>query len=89
MFTYKKEELPVNSKTTKQPMIHKKAVSETQNQHTHTYTHTQLQTYQISKKGKADQSKHTPGKRNKNPYKNKSDQTRILYTGNRSEFKSH
>ena len=40
---------------------------------TPTHTHTQLQTYQISKKGKADQSKHTPEKRNKNTHKNKSD----------------
>ena len=75
-------------------MIHKKkSVSETQNQrshtHTHTHNHTQLQTYQISKKGKADQSKHTPRKGTKTLIKNKSDQTRIIYTGNKSEFKSH
>ena len=44
----------------------KKAVSETQNL-SNTHTHTLLYTYQISKKGKADQSKHTPGKRHKNP----------------------
>ena len=92
IFTHKMEMQSVNFKTTKQSMIHKKAVGETKT-NTHTYTHAraraQLQLYQISKKGKADQSKHTPGKRNKNPYKNKSDQTRIIYTGNRSEFKSH
>ena len=39
--------------------------------------------------GKADQSKHTPGKRNNDPYINLSDQTRVIYTGNKSEFKSH
>ena len=44
---------------------------------------------QISKKGKGDQSKHTPRRGNKNPYKNKFNQTRIIYTGNRTEFKSH
>ena len=62
-------------------MIHKKkAVSETQNYskaHTETPPHTQLLAYQISKKGKVDQSKHNPGKRNKAPYKNKSDQDKI------------
>ena len=62
--------------------ISKKAISET-------HTHIQLQTYQISKKRKEDQSKHTPKRGNKNPYKNKFNQTRIIYTGNRSEFKSH
>ena len=48
-----------------------------------------IYTYQISKTGKADQSKHTPEKRNKDPYINQSDQTRVIYTGNKSEFKSH
>ena len=48
-----------------------------------------IYTYQISKTGKEDQSKHTPGKRNKDPYINQSDQTRVIYTGNMSEFKSH
>ena len=43
----------------------------------------------MSKKGKAVQSKHAPGKRSKNPYKNKSDEARLIYTGNRSKFKSH
>ena len=43
----------------------------------------------ISKKAKADQSKHTPGKRNKDPYINQSYQTRVIYTGNKSVFKSH
>ena len=39
--------------------------------------------------GKADQSKHTPGKRNNDPYINQSNQTRVVHTGNKSEFKSH
>ena len=38
---------------------------------------------------KADQSKHTPGKKNNDPYINQSDQTKVIYTGIRTEFKSH
>ena len=91
MFTHKKEELPVNLKNHKtihdmkkkeEPLVKPKT-------HTHTHTHTQLQTFQISKKGNEDQSKHTPRRGNKNPYKHKFNQTRIINTGNRSEFKSH
>ena len=33
--------------------------------------------------GKADQSKHTPGKRNNNPCINPPDQPKIIYTGNK------
>ena len=40
-------------------------------------------------KGKADQSKHTPGKRNKYAFINQFDPTRVIYTGNESEFKSY
>ena len=68
----------------------KKTVSKTQNHsyaNTHTHTHTQLYTYQITNMGKADQSKHTTGKRNKDPYINQLDQTKVIYTGNKSEFK--
>ena len=39
--------------------------------------------------GKADQSKHTPGKRNNEPYLNQLDQPKVIYTGNKSEFKFH
>ena len=39
--------------------------------------------------GKADQSKHTPGKRNNDPHINQFDQRKVIYTGNKSEFKSH
>ena len=53
------------------------------------HTHTQLLTYQILKMGKADQSKHTPGKRENNPYINPPDQPRVIYTGNKREFKSN
>ena len=38
--------------------------------------------------GKADQSKHTQGKRNNDSYINQFDKTRVIYTGNKSEFKS-
>ena len=39
--------------------------------------------------GKADQSIRTPGKRNNNPYINQLDQPKVIYTGKKSEFKSH
>ena len=39
--------------------------------------------------GKADQSKHTPKKRNNNLYTNHFDYLKIIYTGNKSEYKSH
>ena len=78
MFTdkKKKEEEPVNLKTTKRLMIQKKQLVKPKTTPTHTahnYKH------KISKKGKADQSKHTLGKRNKDPYIKKSDQTSHLY----------
>ena len=39
--------------------------------------------------GKADQSKHTPGKRNNDSYINQFDRPKVIYTGNKSAFKSH
>ena len=39
--------------------------------------------------GKADQSKHTPGKRDNDPYINQPDQPKVIYTGTKSKFKSH
>ena len=38
---------------------------------------------------KADQSKHTPGKRNNDLSINQLDQPMVIYTGNKSEFKFH
>ena len=74
-------------------MIHaqKKAVSEIPKplQHTHTHTHTHNYKHQISKTDKADESKHTPGKRNQDTYINQSDKTRVIYSRNKSDFKSH
>ena len=34
-------------------------------------------------------SKHTPGKRNDDPYINSFDQPRVIYTGKKDEFKSY
>ena len=39
--------------------------------------------------GKADQSKHTPGKRDNNSYINQLDQLKVIYSGNKSDFKFH
>ena len=39
--------------------------------------------------GKADQSKCTPGKRDNDLYINQPDQPKVVYTGNKKEFKSH
>ena len=39
--------------------------------------------------GKADQTKLTLGKRNNDPYINQLGQTKVIYTGNKSEFKSY
>ena len=67
----------------------KKNVSETQNHsntraHTHNYKH-----FKFQRGVKADQSKHTLGKRENNPYINPPDQPKVSQTGNKSEFKSH
>ena len=53
------------------------------NTHSHRHTYTQLQTYQMSKKGKEDQSKHTPGRGNKTLIKTNSirQESFILETG--------
>ena len=40
------------------------------------------------KTGKADQSKHTPRKRNNDPNISQFEQPRVIYTGNKSDFKS-
>ena len=39
--------------------------------------------------GKADQSKHTQGKRNNDAFINQSDLPRDIYTRNKGEFMSH
>ena len=39
--------------------------------------------------GKPDEIKHTPGKRNNDPYINLFDQPSVIYTGNKRKFKSH
>ena len=46
-------------------------------------THTTIDISNI-KDSKADQSKHTPGKRDNDPYINQSDQPKVIYT-----IKSH
>ena len=35
------------------------------------------------------ESKHTPGMRKNNPYINQLDQPKVIYTGDKSDFKSH
>ena len=39
--------------------------------------------------GKADQNNHIPGKRDIDPNINQPDQPKVIYTGNKSEFKSY
>ena len=90
----KEKDLPVNLKPQNSPwytLTHtKEAVSETQNpsnatlSHTHNYKHIKYQ-----RRVKQTKKKHTPGKRNNDPYINQFDQSKVIYTGNKSEFKSH
>ena len=91
-YKIKKKELPENLKQWTPHDTHlrttKKAVSETQNHSNANTHHTTINILNI-KKGKTDQSKHTPGNRNNNPYINQFDQARVIYTGNKSEIKPY
>ena len=81
-FTKKEKYLPVNLKPQTPHDTHthtqKKLLVKSKTTPMPTHAHTQLYTYQISKTGKADQSKHTPGKRNNDPYINQFDQPIVI-----------
>ena len=53
-------------------------------EHTHNYKHIKYQ-----RGVRADESKHTLGKRENNPYIIPTDQLKDIQTGNKNELKSH
>ncbi len=74
----------IHTYTKKKPLVKPTITPTPTRTHTHTHTHTTINISNI--KGKADQSKHNPGKRNNDPYINQFGRLRVIYTGNKSEF---